>query len=129
MPKDYTEQRFLELAGRTAIELQGAPCPLIPYLIAHAEADNEGAHKVLLQVLADTDPSIDRKPWVPAPTKDLRLLPPALSKKTTSDAGRGRASGHRRPASGSIGNPASKRRQPSPASSGQQGWQPSVRRS
>jgi len=129
MPNEYTEQKFLELASRTAFELEGTPCPLIPYLLAHAEADNEGAHQVLLRVLARTDPSIERSPWVPAPSRDLRLLPPALNKKTLSDASRGRASGHRRPASGSMGMPASKRRQPSPASSGQHGWRPSVRRS
>jgi len=129
MPHEYTEPKFLEIADKEAIEVQGAPCHLIPYLIAHADADNEGAHKVLLRVMADTDPRNNHMPWVPAPSKDLLLLPPALGRKTTSGAGRGRASGRRRPASGSIGDPASKRRQPSPASSARHGWQPSFKRS
>ena len=128
MPKEYTEQKFLDHASRAAIRLEDTRCPLIPYLLAHAEVDNEGANRVLLGVLAQTDPDSVRRPWVPAPSKDLRLLPPALSKKIPTDTSRGRTSGHRRPASGSGGMPASKRRQPSSASSGRHGWRPSVGR-
>ena len=128
MPQEYTELKLLEAADKEDRLVLGAPCHLIPYLLAFADADNEGAHRVLLRVMADADPRNSHRPWAPAPLAGATLLPPAPRRRTAAEADRGRASGRRRPASGSIGDPASKRRQPSPVPPVRRVWQPSCKR-
>ena len=128
MPQEYTELKFLEAADKEDCQVQGAPCHLIPYLLAYADADNEGAHRVLLRVMADADPRNGHRPWAPAPLAGATLLPPALRRRPAAEADKGRASGRRRPASGSIGDPATKRRQPSPVPPVRHEWQPSCKR-
>ena len=126
MPAGYTEKRLLDQDCAASVDLEGKRCPLIPYLLAHAEVDYEGASRVLLSVLCKADPRHACGPWVQAPSPEHRLIPPAVRKAGPVDKRLGRSSGWRRPASSSDSTPATKRRQPSAASTGPRGWRPSV---